>query len=68
MAQKKEQIDEDPAIQVLQECTRLVAEEGKAQQAEEWAEDDAVIGRLVSANSPSTFRVATGAPPQQYAV
>ena len=52
---------EDPAIQVLQECAHLIAEEAKAQQAEEQAEDNAIIGRLVSANSPSAFRAATGA-------
>ena len=40
---------EDPAIQALQECAHQVAEEAKAQQAEEWAEDNAIIGRLVSA-------------------
>ena len=54
---------EDPVIQALQECTCLVAEEGKAQQAEEWAEDNTIIGRLVSADSPATFRAATGALP-----
>ena len=60
--------DEDPGIQVLQKHTHLVAEEGKAQAAEEQAEDDACIGRLVSANSPSSFKSATGILPQQYAI
>ena len=60
MPQKREQIDEDPVIQALQKCTHLITEEGKAQQEEDQAEDDAIIGRLVSANSPSTFRAATG--------
>ena len=63
MPQKREQIDENLTIQALQKCTHLVTEEGKAQQEEEQAEDDACIGRLVSANSPSTFRIATGASP-----
>ena len=59
---------ENPAIQVLQECAHLVAEEGRAQQAEERAENNTIIGRLVSAASPSEFRAATGAPPQQYTI
>ena len=59
---------EDPVIQVLQERACLVAEEGRAQQAEEQAEDNTIIGRLVSADSPSTFRAAIGAPPRQYAI
>ena len=59
---------EDPAIQALQEHAHLVAEEGKAQQEEEQAEDNAIIGRLVSAESPSTFRAATGVLPRQYAI
>ena len=46
---------EDPAIRALQECAHQITEEGKAQQAEEQAEDDATIGRLVSAASPSEF-------------
>ena len=54
---------EDLAIQALQECAHLVAEEGRAQQMEEQAEDNAIIGRLVSAASPSEFRAATGALP-----
>ena len=54
---------QDPAIQVLQECAHQIAEEERAQQAEEQAEDSAIIGRLVSATSPSEFRAATGAPP-----
>ena len=54
---------EDPAIQALQEHARQVAEEGKAQQAEEQAEDDNIVGRLVSAGTPSDFRAATGALP-----
>ena len=36
---------EDPAIQALQKHAHLVAEEGKAQQAEEWAEDNAITAR-----------------------
>ena len=59
---------EDPEIQALQECAHLVTEEERAQQAEEWAEDNTIIGRLVSANSPSAFRAATGTLPQQYAI
>ena len=59
---------EDLTIQVLQERTHLVTEEGRAQQAEEWAEDNTVISRLVSAASPSEFRAATGTPPRQYAI
>ena len=54
---------EDPTIQALQERAHQVAEEAKAQQAEERAEDDTTIGRLVSATSPSEFRAATGTPP-----
>ena len=61
--QKKEQIDEDPAIQVLQKHAHLVTEEEKAQQEEEQAEDNACIGRLVSADNPVTFRAATGVLP-----
>ena len=59
---------EDPAVQALQERAHKVAEEGKAQQAEEWAEDDNIVGRLVSATTSSEFRTATGAPPRQYAI
>ena len=59
---------EDPAMQVLQERTHKIAEEGKAQQAKGWAEDDNIVGRLVSATMFSEFRTATGAPPRQYAI
>ena len=59
---------EDPAVQALQERTHKVTEEGRAQQAEERAEDDDIIGRLVSATTSSEFRTATGAPPRQYAI
>ena len=59
---------ENPAVQALQERAHQVAEEGKAKLAEEQAEDDAIVGRLVSAASPSEFRTATGAPPRQYAI
>ena len=34
---------EDPAIQVLQERAHQITEEAKAQQAEEQAEDNAII-------------------------
>ena len=54
---------EDPAVQALQERAHKVTEEGRAQQAEEWAEDDNIVGRLVSATMSSEFRTATGAPP-----
>ena len=54
---------EDPAVQALQERAHKIAEEGKAQQAEERAEDDNIVGRLVSATTSSEFRTATGAPP-----
>ena len=59
---------EDLAVQALQECAHKIAEEGRAQQAEEWAEDDNIVGRLVSATTSSEFRTATGAPPRQYAI
>ena len=59
---------EDPAMQALQKRAHKVAEEGRAQQAEEWAEDDDIVGRLVSATMSSEFRTATGAPPRQYAI
>ena len=59
---------EDPAVQALQERAHKIAEEGRAQQADERAEDDNIVGRLVSAASPSEFRTATGAPPRQYAI
>ena len=61
-------VPQDPAIQALQEHARQVAEEGRAQQTEERAEDDDIVGRLVSATTPSEFREATGTPPQQYAI
>ena len=54
---------EDPAMQALQERAHKVAEEGKAQQAEERAEDDDIVSRLVSATTFSEFRTATGALP-----
>ena len=59
---------EDPAVQALQERAHKIAEDGKAQQAEERAEDDEIVGRLVSATTSSEFRTATGAPPRQYAI
>ena len=59
---------EDPAVQALQERAHKIAEDGKAQQAEERAEDDKIVGRLVSATTSSAFRTATGAPPRQYAI
>ena len=59
---------EDPAVQALQEHAHKIAEDGKAQQAEEWAEDADIVGRLVSATTSSEFRTATGAPPRQYAI
>ena len=59
---------ENPAVQALQERAHQVAEEGKAQQAEERAEDNDIVGRLVSATTSSEFRTATGAPPRQYAI
>ena len=59
---------EDPAVQVLQECAHKIAEEGRAQQAEERAEDNNIVSRLVSATMSSEFRAATGAQPRQYAI
>ena len=50
----------DPAVQALQERTHQIAKEQ--------AEDDAIVGRLVSATNPSEFRAATGAPPRQYTI
>ena len=58
----------DPAVQALQERAHKIAENEKAQQAEEWAEDTDIVGRLVSATTSSEFRTATGAPPRQYAI
>ena len=49
-------VPQDLAMQELQERAHQVAEEGRAQQAEEWAEDDNIVGRLVSATTPSEFR------------
>ena len=46
---------EDPAVQALQERAHKIAEEEKAQQAEEWAEDADIVGRLVSATTSSEF-------------
>ena len=54
---------EDPAMQALQERAQKIAEEGRTQQAEEWAEDNNVVCRLVSATTSSEFRTATGALP-----
>ena len=59
---------EDPAVQALQERAHKIAEDEKAQQTKEWAEDDEIVGRLVSATTSSEFRTATGTPPQQYAI
>ena len=59
---------EDPAVQALQEHAHKIAEDRKAQQAEERAEDADIVGRLVSATTSSEFRTATGAPPRQYAI
>ena len=39
---------EDPAMQALQEHAHKIAEDRKAQRAEERAEDDDIVGRLVS--------------------
>ena len=55
-------------MQALQERAHKIAEDGKAQQAEERAEDADIVGRLVSAATTSEFRAATGAPPRQYAI
>ena len=54
--------------QQLQERAHKIAEEGKAQQTEEWAEDKEIVGRLVSATTSSEFRKATGTLPRQYAI
>ena len=51
---------QDPAVQALQAHAHQIAEEQ--------VEDDAIVGRLVSATNPSEFREATGAPPRQYAI
>ena len=59
---------EDPAVQALQKRAHKIAEEEKAQQAEERAEDANIVGRLVSATTSAEFRTATGAPPRQYAI
>ena len=59
---------EDPAVQALRERAHKIAEDGKAQQIEERAEDDDIVGRLVSATMSSEFRTATGAPPRQYTI
>ena len=48
---------EDPAMQALQERAHKIAEEGKAQQAEERAEDDNIVGRLVSVTIVKTTRL-----------
>ena len=44
-------------MQALQERAHKIAENGKAQQADEWAEDDEIVGRLVSATTSSEFSV-----------
>ena len=54
---------QDPVVQELQKHAHQITEEGKAQQAEEWAEDNNIVGRLVSTTMPSKFRAVTGAPP-----
>ena len=54
---------ENPAVQALQERAHKIAENEKAQQAEERAEDADIVGRLVSATTSTEFRTATGAPP-----
>ena len=59
---------ENPAVQALQKRAHKIAEDEKAQQAEERAEDADVVGRLVSATTSSEFRTATGVLPQQYAI
>ena len=59
---------EDPAVQALQERAHKIAEEGRAQQAEERAEDNNIVSRLVSVTMSSEFRTATGALPRQYAI
>ena len=59
---------EDPAVQALQEHAHKIAKEGRAQQAEERAENDTIVSRLVSTTMPSEFRAATGTPLQQYAI
>ena len=59
---------EDPAMQALQKRAHKIAEDEKAQQAEEGAEDADIIGRLVSATTSAEFRTATGAPPRQCSV
>ena len=59
---------EDPAVQALQKRAHKIAEDGKAQLAEEGAEDADIVGRLVSATMSSEFRTATGALPRQYAI
>ena len=62
---KRKWIDKNLAIQALQKHTHLVAEECKAQDVAE--QEEAIIGRLVSANCPSTFEAASGVKPWQYA-
>ena len=42
---------ENPAVQALQERAHKIMEDGKAQQAEERAEDDEIVGRLTVRNS-----------------
>ena len=55
-------------MQALQERAHKIAEDEKAQQAEERAEEDNIVGRLVSATTSSEFRTATGTLPRQYAI
>ena len=54
---------QDQTIQELQEHAHHVAKEGRAQLAEERAEDDNIVSRLVSTTTPSEFRAATGVLP-----
>ena len=54
---------QDPALQELQQRAHQIAEEGRAQQMEEQAEDNIIVSRLVSATTSSEFRTATCAPP-----
>ena len=59
---------QDPVVQELQKHAHQIAEEGKAQQAKEWAEDDNIVSRLVSTTTPSEFRAVTSTLPRQYAI
>ena len=57
-------VPQDPVVQELQKRAHQITEEGRAQQAEEQAEDNNIVGRLVSTTMPSEFRAVTGAPSQ----